>query len=181
MKTGLIIFLAGIILVLMGVQFFGEGKEMTGTSDEEITSEELEEDSAGSPEGAEGMPKVTTPVPTQQTPVPYATPAPTQTQSSSETGAVIVTYTDDGFIPSVVEVEAGNIVRFVNASSKPMWVTSFDHPTATEQYYREFDQGKSASPGETYTFLFSRVGVWGYKNLNNEKHLGAVSVLEQDL
>ena len=180
MKTGIIILLAGIILVLVGLQFFGEEKDMLGTSPEEISKEELEEGSVGNSEENAGTPKVTTPKPTQQTPVPSVTPAPTQTQSSSGEGAIIVTYTDDGFIPSVVEVEAGNIVRFVNASSKPMWVTSFDHPTATEQYYREFDQGKSAFPGETYTFLFTKVGVWGYKNFNFEKHLGAVSVLKQE-
>lgn len=180
MKNGIIIFLAGIIIIIIGVQFFGEGKDMLGASDEEILKEELEEGSVGSSEETVYTPKVTTPVPTQQTPAPYATPAPTQARSSSEEGAIIVTYTDDGFIPSVVEVEAGKVVRFVNASSKPMWVTSFDHPTATEQYYREFDQGKSAFPGETYIFLFTRVGVWGYKNFNFEKHLGAVSVLEQE-
>ena len=180
MKNGIIIFLAGIIIIIIGVQFFGEGKDMVTTDDGEISKEELEEISVGNSEAAEDTSKVTTPVPTQQTPVPTPTPAPTQTRSSSGEGAIIVTYTDDGFIPSVVEVEAGKVVRFVNASSKPMWVTSFDHPTATEQYYREFDQGKSAVPGETYTFLFTKVGVWGYKNFNFEKHLGAVSVLEQD-
>jgi len=177
MKNGIIIFLAGAVLILIGVVYLGEGKDMSLISDEEISEEgELKEDS----NKVTKPPKTTNPVPTQQTPKIETTPIPTPTQSSSETGGVIVTYTDDGFIPSVVEVEAGNIVRFVNTSSKPMWVTSVDHPTATEQYYPEFDQGKSASSGEIYTFLFTKVGVWGYKNFNNEKHLGAVSVLAQD-
>jgi len=151
-------------------------KDMSLTSDEENTEEEAKDNSE---EVAETPPK-TNQAPVQKTSKLGTTPASTQPQSSFETGVVIVTYTDDGFIPSIVEVEAGNIVRFVNAASKPMWVTSTYHPTAIDQYYPEFDEGKSAFPGETYIFLFSKVGVWGYKNLNNEKHLGAVSVLKQD-
>ena len=97
----------------------------------------------------------------------------------AEPGVVVVTYTDSGFLPPVVEVTAGDSVTFVNLSSKPMWVTSEDHPTAKAQIYRGFDQGKSVPTGETYIFDFTKVGVWGYKNLNLESHLGAISVVEQ--
>lgn len=177
MKNGIIIFLTGIIIVLIGVLYFGEGKGISLISDEEVSRGEKMESTDGSEEST-AVP-ITSGAPVQQTLKPSTSPAPSTSQFSVESGVTIVTYTDDGFIPPVVEVEAGKIVRFVNASSKPMWVTSFDHPTATEQYYPEFDEGKSASPGETYTFLFSKVGVWGYKNLNNDEHLGAVSVLKQ--
>ena len=120
----------------------------------------------------------------------------TETTSSSGTGAsettvsapvtstpgstmVVVTYTDSGFVPPVVEVKQGEGVTFINSSSKPMWVTSEYHPTAQAQYYPEFNQSKSVGSGGTFTFSFTKVGVWGYKNLNYPSHLGAVSVVAQ--
>jgi|GEM_PF-3184169 len=116
--------------------------------------------------------KVYTPKPK---PAPVVKPAPV----SLDPSVVIVTYTDSGFIPPVVEVTAGGSVTFINSSSKPLWVTSENHPTAKAQIYRGFDQGKSVPSGGTYIFNFTQVGVWGYKNLNLGDHLGAVSVVEQ--
>ena len=60
-----------------------------------------------------------------------------------------------------------------------MWIMSDDNPNAEALIYRGFDQGKSVPSGGTYNFSFTKVGVWGYKNLNMESHLGAVSVIPQ--
>ena len=177
MKNGIIIFLTGIIIVLIGVLYFGEGKGISLISDEGVSRGEKMESTDGS-EASTAVP-ITSGAPLQQTLKPSTSTAPSTSPFSIASGVTIVTSTDDRFLPPCAEVEAVKIVRFGKDSSKPMWVTSFDHTTATEHYYPEFDEGKSASPGETYTFLFSKVAVWGYKNLNNDEHLGAVSVLKQ--
>ena len=91
-----------------------------------------------------------------------------------------VSYTSAGFNPFLIEVNAGDTVRFVNNTEQTMWVTSHAHPTA-DQHYPEFGMQKSVGPGGVYEFQFTLVGSWGYKNLNNEKHLGAVVVFPQDL
>lgn len=99
--------------------------------------------------------------------------------SNADEEAVAVMYTDEGFSPFTIEVVAGTAVRFVNNSSKALWVTSRAHPTALQQNYEEFDSARSIGHGEAYTFTFTKVGVWGYKNLNAEDHLGAVVVIPQ--
>ncbi|MES2953075.1 MAG: hypothetical protein V4674_00760 [Patescibacteria group bacterium] len=91
-------------------------------------------------------------------------------------GVVTVTYTDKGFTPFLVEVKLGESVKFVNGSSRALWVTSYGHPTAKDQFYPGFDTGKSIAKGQSWTFNFGMKGAWGYKNLNNERDLGAVVV-----
>jgi plastocyanin len=93
--------------------------------------------------------------------------------------AYTVRYTDDGFSPDTLTVPEGTTVTFVNESSRNMWVGSDVHPTHTlydDTNLREhcvdgkpsatsFDQcGVSGS----YTFTFSKLGMWRYHN-----HVGA--------
>lgn len=94
-------------------------------------------------------------------------------------GVTTVTYTSKGFSPFIVEVEAGEQVKFVNESDSALWPTANGHPTATDQFYPSFDAGKSLKKGESYSFVFNDKGVWGYKNLNNENHLGTIVVTSQ--
>jgi len=93
-----------------------------------------------------------------------------------EDGYYIVRYTSSGFEPFTVDIKLRDTVRFINESSRPMWVTAHDHPTAEDQYYPSFNQPHSVPKGGEYVFTFIDAGVWGYKNLLNEKHLGAVVV-----
>jgi len=90
----------------------------------------------------------------------------------------VVRYTDQGFIPFVIVVKKGASVRFINESDQALRVTSHFHPTATEQFYPEFNASRSIGHGEEFSLSFTQVGAWGYKNLNNEAHLGAVVVME---
>ena len=112
-------------------------------------------------------------------PAPEPIKAPAPTPSILEPGMMIVTYTDSGFIPPVINVNAGDSVTFINSSSKPLWITGGENLVEDAEFYRGFDQGKSMSTGGTYVFSFTKVGVWGYKNLNQESHLGAISVIPQ--
>ena len=163
-------------MIFDGVHKGGEDE----LSDTEKTTEDAQEQAIEDEEEVAPTNSQTNSIPT--TPPPTVTPPSTidtQAPIDIDPGVVVVTYTDSGFIPPVVEVTAGGSVTFINSSTKPLWVTSEDHPTAKAQVYRGFDQGKSMSSGGTYTFSFTQVGVWGYKNLNLEKHLGAVSVIPQ--
>jgi len=95
------------------------------------------------------------------------------------TGTTVVTYSDKGFSPFIVEIEAGESIKFVNESNDALWLTANGHPTAADQFYPEFDSGKSLKRDESYSFVFNNKGVWGYKNLNNEEHLGTIVVTPQ--
>ena len=94
----------------------------------------------------------------------------------------VITLTDSGFSPATVTVRAGETVRFVNQSSRGMWVGSDDHPTHTEYdgtTTREhcadgaatngtFDQCASVAAGDSWDYTFERAGTFGYHN-----HVGA--------
>lgn len=56
----------------------------------------------------------------------------------------IVTYTNEGFIPQYFNIQLGETVRFINASSLPMWVASGPHPIHTD--FPEFDALKEYIP-----------------------------------
>ena len=73
-----------------------------------------------------------------------------------------VTYTDDGFVPDILTVKAGETVTFVNESSSPLWVASALHPTHT--LYPEFDNKYAVPKGGSYSFIFTKVGTHPYHN-----------------
>lgn len=97
----------------------------------------------------------------------------------------VVTLTDAGFSPASVNVTRGETVRFINESSRGMWVGADEHPTHTEYdgtSTREhcargantngsFDQCASVGRGEYWDYTFTKSGTFGYHN-----HVGASSV-----
>src|SRR5690349_717233 len=58
-----------------------------------------------------------------------ATTTPTPIENQYDT---LVTFTDSGFSPASITVQTGETVRFLNQSSRGMWVGSDEHPTHTE-------------------------------------------------
>jgi len=71
-----------------------------------------------------------------------------------------VRYTDKGFVPNKVEVPAGSMVEFINASSKDMWVASVPHPQHTK--LPTFDQFRAYKKGAIYRYVFQKKGSWEY-------------------
>lgn len=107
--------------------------------------------------------------------------------TEDETGATydaLVTYTDDGFTPETVTIQAGETVRFVNESSRDMWVGSDNHPTHTlypgsstdDCLGSSFDQCEGTGSGTFFTFTFTEVGTWGYHNHVRSSHGGVIIV-----
>jgi plastocyanin len=107
----------------------------------------------------------------------------TTTESASD-DVTVVTLTDAGFAPATVTVDAGDTVRFVNESSRGMWVGSDDHPTHTDYdgtSTREhcadgkstngtFDQCAAIDGGGSWDYMFQKSGTFGYHN-----HVGAAN------
>lgn len=98
----------------------------------------------------------------------------TNTVTAPESSRLVVTYTDQGFSPSVREVKRGEELTFINDSSKGMRVTSF--PIANQGYYTGFIQTKTVARGGIYKFTFLEVGSWNYQNLNYENDKGVIVV-----
>ncbi len=93
-----------------------------------------------------------------------------------------ITYSDTGFSPSSVTIKAGDQVVFVNSSSKDMWPASAMHPT--HNVYPEpggclgsiFDSCANVEPGKSWSFIFMKVGSWGYHDHLTPKFFGKVIV-----
>ena len=92
---------------------------------------------------------------------------------TSTSSPAVVVYGEKGFSPSTITIKEGETVTFVNQSGKKMWVGSADHPTHTkysgtalkehcpDNSLNSFDQCGS---GDIYTFIFKKIGTWGYHN-----------------
>ncbi len=96
----------------------------------------------------------------------------------------VVTYTSAGFDPKVIEIEAGESVKFVNGSNRKMWVASNVHPTHT-LYPEEsdadclgssFDACEEIEIGGSWSFIFNKVGDWEYHDHLNPSRTGTVEV-----
>lgn len=85
-----------------------------------------------------------------------------------------VTYTADGYSPDQLEVPLGATVVFKNEFTVPMWTASDPHPTHTD--YAEFDSKQNIGTGESYSFIFTKSGTFGYHNHARSIDRGVVRV-----
>ncbi|MDX1607725.1 MAG: DUF5667 domain-containing protein [Candidatus Spechtbacterales bacterium] len=111
--------------------------------------------------------------------------------SEGDTGTVenvVVTYTDSGYSPAIVNIKAGSTVTFMNESSRGMWTASDVHPTHTlyegtalnthcpDSDNSSFDSCESISSGGSWSFTFEKSGSWDYHNHVRANHGGTVVV-----
>lgn len=86
----------------------------------------------------------------------------------------IVSYTNNGYSPTVLKVKVGGAVTFKNESSNPMWTASNPHPTHTA--LQGFDSLTGVTLGQSYSFTFNKAGTWRYHNHLNPSHTGTIIV-----
>ncbi|HEY0948289.1 MAG TPA: hypothetical protein VGE53_02280 [Candidatus Paceibacterota bacterium] len=117
-------------------------------------------------------------------------PAPIIDGEDGGPAFAVVTLTDSGFTPSTLTVNAGETVRFINESSRGMWVGSDDHPThtdydgtATREHCANgmatngtFDQCASVNKGDYWDYTFERAGSFGYHNHVGASNTGTIVV-----
>lgn len=90
---------------------------------------------------------------------------------------VIVTVGADGkFTPDPMKVKKGDTITWKNNTDRFIWPASAIHPT--HQIYPEFDARKGIAPGEEYSFVFDKLGVWKYHDHLKPSVFGTVEVTE---
>ena len=95
-----------------------------------------------------------------------------------------VTYDARGFSPSVVTINQGEAVLFVNNSNHSMWIGSDSHPThigypeksSSDCLGSSFDSCVNINPGSSWQFVFNSIGSWGYHNHSKVGKKGTVIV-----
>lgn len=100
-------------------------------------------------------------------------PPPAENQNKSQSEELII-YSDSGFLPATLEVDAGTKVVFKNEGTGPMWVASDPHPVHSS--LAGFDALKGFSTGQSYSFTFQKAGTWGYHNHLRPSHTGKIIV-----
>lgn len=102
----------------------------------------------------------------------------------------VITYTDEGYAPSEIEIMAGDEVTFKNDSTRGTWPATAQHPTHTvypesdikkcfgdaEPEVPLFDSCGEIAPGDSWSFTFTEVGEWGYHDHVNAGFFGKVIV-----
>jgi plastocyanin len=113
--------------------------------------------------------------PAEQKPAPKpAVPAGAGARTF-EKGVYVTTvfFTDQGFVPSVVEAHHGEEIRFVNKTNAVMHIIA-DEKTSS-LYYRSINQPNTVGKGGSYQLQLPELGVFNYKNLNGN-HVGQILV-----
>jgi plastocyanin len=98
------------------------------------------------------------------------------TNQAVQSGTAEIDMTDSGFSPSNITVKSGTVVIFKNTSSKTYWPASNPHPTHTD--LPGFDALRGLNNGETYSFTFTKLGVWGFHDHLNPTLDGRITVVQ---
>ncbi|HEY9583173.1 MAG TPA: hypothetical protein VJK09_02595 [Candidatus Paceibacterota bacterium] len=91
----------------------------------------------------------------------------------TSSGAYLISYTSNGFIPPVVNVPIGKSVHIVNNSNNALLVMPVD---LVNKPYVDFKQSKSVGRGGVFDYTFTSVGSYAYFNANSKTHTGVVTV-----
>lgn len=85
-----------------------------------------------------------------------------------------IRYTNQGFVPTILVVQVGAMVQFVNESDTDMWVASNEHPGHTD--LPTFDQFSASEKNSTYTYTFDQKGMWTFHDHLQPAFDGVVEV-----
>ena len=96
--------------------------------------------------------------------------------------AVAISYTDNGFEPSDVEIKKGQSVRFTNNSTHAMWVMSSGgdggvYPAGQDSCGQTaFDTCIALPAHDIWEFKFDVPGTWVYRNSAHKADVGVMRV-----
>jgi len=92
----------------------------------------------------------------------------------SATGSATVLLKDGSFDPALITVKQCTKVTFQNVGTQPHWPASDFHPT--HGIYPEFDPKRNVDPGQSWSFIFDRIGTWHYHDHLSPEVTGTVKV-----
>lgn len=75
-------------------------------------------------------------------------------------GEAVISMTDKGFDPNEIKIKKGTKVKFVNKDTGARWPASDLHPS--HGIYPGLDPKRPIPAGESWEFIFDKVGEWGF-------------------
>lgn len=94
----------------------------------------------------------------------------------TQSGEVVIEMTSDGYIPDEIKITKGTKVTFKNSDTFYHWPASDLHPSHSQ--YADFDPRKTVEPGQSWSFVFDKVGEWGMHDHISPYMIGKIHVVE---
>jgi plastocyanin len=167
---GKLVVIVGVVLVIVGVLSW------TGTeTPKDVVVTLTPTTTPSSTSIVPTLPKAPT-VPSVAVPTQPATPTGAGARTFENGFYVTTIYlTNTGFVPSSVEVNKGEEVRFVDRANGIMYIVADDK--ASSVYYRAIKQPALAERSSTFQFGVPEAGTFSYYNLNsNPRFSGTIIV-----
>lgn len=95
-------------------------------------------------------------------------------QDSTSASRVVINLAESGFEPRRVRISAGTEVVFTTTRETPFWPASNLHPS--HAIYPELDPQQSIAPHESWSFVFTKKGTWGFHDHIRSYFTGTVYV-----
>lgn len=113
---------------------------------------------------------------TQKTPVPTTDAVTNGVLNANPAGATVVTLTKEGFKPDQIALSVGDTITFKTTTGNLYWPASNLHPS--HMLYPEFDPQVPVSPGDTWSFTFTKAGEWKFHDHLSPYFTGTITVSE---
>lgn len=98
------------------------------------------------------------------------------TDSAVHTDTVIVTLCSDGYHPADLKVKKDVKVTFRTELPHAHWPASNNHPSHT--LYPDFDPKQPIPQSEEWSFVFEKVGKWGFHDHIRSPYVGTIEAIE---
>ena len=83
---------------------------------------------------------------------------------------------DDGYEPANLTAAVGTTITFTNDDTNDHWPASNIHPT--HEIYPAFDPKRAIPPGESWSFIFDKAGIWRWHDHLFPNLKGTITVEE---
>ena len=88
----------------------------------------------------------------------------------------LIEMNETSFSPNAITISIDTKVIFKNIGNRPIWPASNIHPT--HGIYPEFDPQRPIPPGESWSFVFTKAGIWRMHDHLAPSILGTITVTE---
>jgi hypothetical protein len=85
---------------------------------------------------------------------------------------------ESGFVPTDLTINRGDTVTFTNTGTTNHWPASDIHPS--HEIYPEFDPRRSLLPGESWSFTFTKPGLWRMHDHDMPIFVGSITVIDPE-
>jgi plastocyanin len=160
--------LAVVVLVVIGLVLFSNRNNQVANTNDNINAVDTVDNTNNNTDAINANTNSTNANANTQTTVEPTAP------DGNDVQVFEISYNGTAYTPSTQTVKAGDTIIFKNDSDKSFWPASGPHPSHT--LYPEFDPKKAIPAGGTWSFKFTKVGVWPFHDHLNPTAFGKITV-----